>query len=222
MCLVPLVTHAEETTAEEGATEEQEIPTKNYVYNVTVEFGYFSFYYDWGVWDTQNFVYKASDSSNNPAAATTLGEPGWYGFDGVNNRIFLKNDSYGGEKEKLFITISFDATKDVDDVKFPVSGVEMACYNTVADEDVHDWSVPNSVEKDGDGKVSVVQTLVYLKEMDAEENGTYQVPLGKTEEETVYISFAGEPYEKDTNNPFIGTTMTKIGFLTVSLSLEDS
>ena len=58
-----------------------------YQYLVTIEFGSFQFWYDWGEWDVDKLAYTKDASSKDPAADTIDDGPGWYGFDGVTNRI---------------------------------------------------------------------------------------------------------------------------------------
>ena len=233
-------TTTEETTTEETTTEETTVPSisfmgelsETYVYNVTVEFGYFSFYYDFGIWDVTTFEYRASESSNYPGANTTLGEPGWYGFDGVNNRIYIKNNSPIGEQD-LLITLFFDHGADDDGVEFPVEGVEMSLYVKADDispiageEDAPTWTVPNAVLYDENGNVSIENLPVHLTRlaptlMDGRE--IYQIKLesgnGSVRDRTLYISLSEEPRAKESDEPFIAATMTKIGFITVGLSL---
>lgn len=82
----PLNTRAESEQADDG-----------YKYAVTIEFGSMSFYYDYGTWDVSEMRYIADTSSTFPAAGTDNGFPGWYGFDGVTNRIsFTYVNSYDG------------------------------------------------------------------------------------------------------------------------------
>lgn len=66
------------------------------VYAIDIEFGNLSFYYDYGIWNVNTMRYEASDTSRNNAAGTVDGFPGWYGFDGVANRVSVKNSSPGG------------------------------------------------------------------------------------------------------------------------------
>ena len=200
-----------------------------YVYNVTVEFGYFSFYYDFGVWDVTSFTYRASDSSNNPGATTTLGEPGWYGFDGVNNRVYIENNSPNGKKD-ILVTISFDNDMDEDGEAFPVDGVKMSLYARADEvnpltESGETWSVPNSVYYDNNGEVKISPETVHLRKIE-EINGKYSLYLPSGNDimrsRTVYISLSGEPHTKDHEEElFFAATMTKLGFITVGISLVD-
>ena len=228
-------TTTEETTAE--TTTETNFPISTfdvqptaYVYNVTVEFGYFSFYYDFGIWDVTTFNYRASESSNNPGSTTTLGEPGWYGFDGVNNRIYIENNSPFGTKD-LLVTISFDDQFDEDGNAFPVKNVEMSLYARAGDvnplaQSGETWSVPNRVYYDEKGDVQIKQETVYLQRIAADSDGNYSIYLssgnGMMRNREVYISLSGEPQVKGSeDDPFFAATMTKLGFITVGISLVD-
>ena len=224
-------TTTEETTAETNSPISTfDIQQTSYVYNVTVEFGYFSFYYDFGIWDVTTFEYRASDSSNNPGANTTLHEPGWYGFDGVNNRIYIENNSPFGTQD-LLITISFDDTLDEDGEVFPVKNVEMSLYAHADDvnplvESGETWSVPNRVYYDENGDVQIASETVYLQRIAADSDGNYSIYLssgnGAVRSREVYISLSGEPQVKDSvDDPFFAATMTKLGFITVGISLID-
>ena len=231
-------TTTEETTAE-TTTDETTTETNSsistfdlqpYVYNVTVEFGYFSFYYDFGIWDVTTFNYRASESSNNPGSTTTLGEPGWYGFDGVNNRIYIENNSPFGTKD-LLVTISFDDQFDEDGNAFPVKNVEMSLYARAGDvnpleESGETWSVPNRVYYDEKGNVKIEPETVYLQRIAADSDGNYSIYLssgnGMMRNREVYISLSGEPQVKGSeDDPFFAATMTKLGFITVGISLVD-
>ena len=221
-------TATEETTTAPPPISFFDTQPTAYVYNVTVEFGYFSFYYDFGVWDVTSFTYRASDSSNNPGATTTLGEPGWYGFDGVNNRIYVKNDSIQGTQDVL-VTITFDSDKDEDGEPFPVQNVEMNLYAREDDmnlftESGETWSVPNLVYYDNNGDVKISPQTVRLRKIEAEEGGKYLLllPSGndRMRERTVYISLSGEPKDGE-DALFFAATMTKLGFITVGISLVD-
>ena len=219
----------EETTAEKPPIALIDNQPTAYVYNVTVEFGYFSFYYDFGIWDVTTFNYRASDSSNNPGSTTTLGEPGWYGFDGVNNRIYIENNSPNGTKN-ILVTISFDNSVDEDGEAFPVDGVEMSLYARADDvnpltESGETWSVPNHVHYDEDGNIEIVKETVQLTRINAvDDEYLIYLPSGNDARRTreVFISLSGEPWVKGSvDDPFFATTMTKLGFITVGISLVD-
>lgn len=72
------------------ADDEDEV-VKEYRYNIDVSWGRMTFVYDKGVWDTEELKYKAEESY--PSKNTVDGEPGWYKFDGVNNKISIINVS---------------------------------------------------------------------------------------------------------------------------------
>ena len=109
-------TTAETTTVETTTTEDSELILEEgdssegivYKYNVTIEFGALHFYYDWGEWNTNTHSYQADPSSTNPAADTVAGTPGWYGFDGQNNLLTIKNHSDG----EVLVNVTFDMNKD--------------------------------------------------------------------------------------------------------------
>ena len=67
---------------------------KIYKYSLSVEFGSLAFYYDHGIWDPNQMNYVADETSANPAQGTLDDYPGWYGFDGVANKIVVTNDYY--------------------------------------------------------------------------------------------------------------------------------
>ncbi|MBO7275594.1 MAG: hypothetical protein J6V15_04395 [Clostridia bacterium] len=69
-------------------------PVKDYKYSLSVEFGSLAFYYDHGIWDPDKMNYVADEASANPAQGTLDDYPGWYGFDGVANKIVVTNDYY--------------------------------------------------------------------------------------------------------------------------------
>ena len=88
--------------------------TDGYRYNLEIEYsGTFTFTYDWGVWDPDKCMYVASQESKYPAAGTTNGMPGWYGFDGVTNKITFTNYSVpnqdtNGEVDNVDLFVRLD------------------------------------------------------------------------------------------------------------------
>ena len=82
-CIVCL-TQPSATAVEETATR---------AYSIDLEWGSLSFTYDKGTWDTEALEYKKQDSSVAPAKDTVDGQPGWYEFNGENNKIWLQNAS---------------------------------------------------------------------------------------------------------------------------------
>ena len=90
-----------------------------YNYSVEIYFGSLSFYYDYGIWDVNSLTYVSNTSSKNPAKDTMDGSPGWYGFDGVANKISVQYAGY--EDTKIEVTISYANTGNI-------SGVVMQGY----------------------------------------------------------------------------------------------
>ena len=105
---ITVETTTAETTTVETTTTEDSSEGIVYKYNVTIEFGALHFYYDWGEWNTNTHSYQADPSSTNPAADTVAGTPGWYGFDGQNNLLTIKNHSEG----EVLVNVTFDMNKD--------------------------------------------------------------------------------------------------------------
>lgn len=111
----------EETTATEK---------KNYRYAVTIEFGSMTFYYDYGRWDVNEMCYKAGTSSQSPAAGTVQGYPGWYGFDGIANRIGVQfTDSENNAQASLSVTLGYEVIIDSSvDTTDAMSNISMDFY----------------------------------------------------------------------------------------------
>lgn len=117
-CLAP--SHLTKTYAVEGGDR-----AIDDVYGLDLEFGSFTFTYDYGVWDVNDMRYEASDTSVNPANGTVAGRPGWYGFDGVANRITVKNISVEANITVSLIYREFtDAEAEANDIN-KVTGVTM-------------------------------------------------------------------------------------------------
>ncbi len=101
---------AEET----GETSESE--TNSYRYSVEIEFGSMTFCYDYGTWNPSNLRYE-TEETQSPAAGTVSGFPGWYGFDGVANKISvlykedenISNGSTDTAHDYLQVTLSYRA-----------------------------------------------------------------------------------------------------------------
>lgn len=68
-----------------------DIETGEYKYCIDVAWGRMSFVYDKGTWDVDELKYVVD--SIDPSRDTLDGEPGWYGFDGDNNKISIINVS---------------------------------------------------------------------------------------------------------------------------------
>ena len=124
-----------------------------YVYAIVIEFGSFSFYYDYGVWDPATLTYKADPASSDPSHSTVKGSPGWYGFDGISNKITVENlsDYEGQPLSDLKITISFSQAEFSQTVRESVS---MAFFSDEALSDEpegigsYSFTIPSGTKND--------------------------------------------------------------------------
>lgn len=88
--------------AAQGASESTE--AEQDVYRIDIEFGNQSFYYDYGIWDPNTMRYVADAGSTYPSDGTDDGFPGWYGFDGIANRISVTNNGTNGKPVTVGLT----------------------------------------------------------------------------------------------------------------------
>ena len=126
--LIGIVSFPSSSEAEGTLTED------DYQYAVTIEFGAMSFYYDYGTWDVNELRYVTDKSSVFPSAETDDGFPGWYGFDGVTNRISVTYvNSYDDYKDQaIAISLTYRALTE-DEISGVggsqiVDGVAMSFY----------------------------------------------------------------------------------------------
>ncbi len=192
-----------EANGQETTLEELERPVgsfdpdtgKPYKYLIEIEFGSLQFYYDWGEWSPTTHDYVADSSSNMPANGTVEGEPGWYGFDGINNRITVINHSItdgSGVSSDVMVRISLDMTDDAG-YDFPLSSdsVTMELYA----EEALQTPIGNYSENN------------------------YLIRSLQGSETSYYISFRGTPLlENGEKYDALGEPKA-IGFLTVTVSL---
>lgn len=148
-----------------------------YVHAVTITFGSFNFYYDYGVWNVNEFDYVASADSTYPANGTTTGQPGWYGFDGHSNLITVEYKCDGAANSYIDVTLSFTHLPDY-------SGVTMELY-----------------EKNGE--VDDANKICQYGEKLA--GTTFTVQQGVGNASAHYISFSGVP-QKSGNDLISGET----------------
>lgn len=183
-----------ETMSEGIPTEET--ATGQYKYNITIEFGALQFYYDWGEWSPSEHQYRADVSSSNPAADTTDGLPGWYGFDGTNNCIKVINNSEGAVVVKLSFDMAEDEQySDANDGMYDElqKNITMSVYKNYANN-TFSGKVPES------------------------EPNQYKFNLIANETEEWYLSFSGEPLLPN-DVKFQSLTPKAIGFLTIKVEL---
>ena len=196
-----------------------------YKYIINIEYGTLSFYYDWGVWDTDHCVYTAEKSSYGPSKETQdntaqlrnqlqgqlqnvtaenqPNSPGWYGFDGTANKISVTNLSAGNES----IYVRLDYNYETDE------------FNT---SETFPPIVQPTVTYYFDEAMSIsCETL--------DETGNYQIMQIPYSEDpnNIYVSLAGAPYYADdmTGKPtaerYHANTATQIGFLTITVGVSE-
>lgn len=167
-----------------------------YVYEIEIEFGSLGFFYDYGVWNVNTFSYETDVMSKNPAADTVEGYPGWYGFDGVANKITVKNHSLtidqGAPTDSVSVEISFTGftSSDVSQNASVISGISMYCYDGA---DLKNSNCLNTGEN------------------------IYEFDIKNGEDKELYISFSGEPKNSD-GSSFISLSAKPIGFITLTVS----
>lgn len=181
---------------------------REYVYSIEIEFGSFNFYYDYGIWDVANLRYSASASSTYPAAETVEGAAGWYNFDGVSNKISVKNISRNGDVD---VTVRFDTFKE----------------NELNDSRA--YLDPSSVTMTFYG--SCTQTDGFGNKFDSA-NSEYTATIGVSDTPTdIYISFSGKPQEYIKDDSGIWTSAAtaydalqykEIGYITLTVSLPST
>lgn len=172
---------AEET----GETSESET---EYRYSVEIEFGSMTFCYDYGTWNPSNLRYEAEETES-PAAGTVAGFPGWYGFDGIANRISVRyndKDDNGSDPSHnyLQVTLSYRSLQEKDGV----TGITPELYGNE--------SLKNLIETIG-------------------ENGSV-LSVAKGEQISVWLSLKGEPTAKN-GGAFTSVNLVPVGMLTIAL-----
>ena len=204
-CAVVFASAPKILSADEPSSSVDPDTHETYVYRITIEFGSFDFYYDYGVWDSANLKYKANDASDHPAKDTVDTFPGWYGFDGTANKISVHNYSLDGNTVKVNIDytdvpLAGDTT---DNVSFPLKkgAVTMTCYDDAAFTTVNAGSYPN-----GNGCSFNVAGLY------GEGNFTTK---------DIYVSFSGRPIDED-GTDFESAQAQRIGYITLTVSLPDA
>ena len=202
-CAVVFASAPKILSADEPSSSVDPDTHETYVYSITIEFGSFDFYYDYGVWDSANLQYKANEASKNPAKDTQNTFPGWYGFDGTANKISVHNYSLDGNTVKVNIDytdvpLAGDTT---DNVSFPLKkgAVTMTCYDDAAFTTPTAGAVPNGCSFVVDG-------------LHGEGNFTTK---------DIYVSFSGKPIKAD-GTDFESAQAQRIGYITLTVSLPDA
>ena len=136
-----------------AAVQDDEIDPGD-VYAVDIEYGNLSFYYDYGIWNVNTMRYEAAATSEAPAAGTTDGLPGWYGFDRIANRVAVINRSAG---KSITVELTYRPLNSVEltDAKAPavVTGVSMTV--TGADWTDNTATIPAGLKDDKGDPVGV-------------------------------------------------------------------
>lgn len=170
---------AAETDAAEG-----------YQYAVTIEFGAMTFCYDYGKWNVNEMRYKAGEASRDPANGTDEGYPGWYGFDGIANRISVK---YSNENEEDGATQNRRLSVTMD--YLPLSETAAGAVDGI------------TVEFYSDAALTILQERSFTVPHTALEN---------TEEKTVlYVSLRGEPSAD--GGKYLSERFIPVGLLTIRI-----
>ena len=157
----------------------------DYKYAVTIEFGSMTFCYDYGSWNVNEMRYCASAGSKDPANGTFDGYPGWYGFDGMANRISVKYSNRENTQNRLSVELSYRA----------LSANEGKVVDNVSMEFYKDRELTDLVETGS--ALSIPHTP----------------PENVDEKTTIYASLRGEPQEG--GNKYFSDSFVPIGMLTI-------
>lgn len=174
--------------AEDGASADAE---EEYAYKIVIEFGSFSFYYDYGTWDPGTRTYKADPASRDPSHSTVEGSPGWYGFDGISNKITVENLSeYEGQPLSVKITISYSQAE----------------FSQTVEDSVKMTLFPDKTFTNG------------YKETDSDGKYSFTVASGNKNE--FFISLSGIPKDS-TGDYLFSDVAIPIGYITLQVSMPE-
>ena len=173
---------------------------KSYQYSVTIEFGAMAFCYDYGTWNSANLRYEVAEGErvNGPAAGTSDGFPGWYGFDGAANRISIKytNTSLASDSLHDYLRVSLS-------------------YRALTESDGISRNATESIKTGLQGVTAEFYRNAALSDLIGNGNGT-SLSIAKNNTEELWLSLRGEP--RDANGaPFRSENLIPIGMLTISL-----
>ncbi len=169
------------------AGAEEELTEDGYKYAVTIEFGAMSFYYDYGTWDVHELRYVADKASIFPSAGTEDGFPGWYGFDGVTNKISV---TYAN---------SYDDYAD--------QGIAISL----------DYRVLTAEEASGTGGGQVVNgvTMSFYEDSDFRIAQSPSFVAKNNVKKELYVSLSGEP--QTSGGKYESGSFSPIGMLTIQI-----
>ncbi|MBO5898110.1 MAG: hypothetical protein J6R04_03770 [Clostridia bacterium] len=183
-----------------------------YRYVVNVEFGSMSFYYDWGRWNVDELAYVSDSTSSAPAATTVGNAPGWYGFDGLSNRIGLNYRRVGNEAgtEYLKVSMVFEHATNADGTPtFARDHMSLSLYDT---------SDFGGFVADMNAQNAFATTLLIAPAVD--DVATPTVDEAELMQD-YYLSLNGAPYLAD-GTPYKNGTPTSLGLLTIRIDFASA
>lgn len=192
-----------------------------YNYIVTIEFGAFDFQYDWGKWNVETLRYEADGNSADPAKDTPKGAPGWYGFDGTNNRIGIR---FNSNMPNATLGVSMDFTFD----DALADGIEIDLWEAGAmtgEQDAMTFvsgGTPILTMSRTEGRS---ETVYYANGAVVQHLDHFAITasdMSHTEVTSYYLTVRGEPQNRANNTPFFSSATAKLGLLTVRIGLEST
>ncbi len=185
--------------ASAALSEENGTTGKNYAYSVEITFGAFAFYYDYGVWDVNELDYVKDPSSSAPAADTQDGRPGWYGFDGISNRITVAYSSESDPESYLDVSVIYRPADGV-------GGVNMTGYRDAAFDELIQEK-PEGLAPGESGYFFRVKAGEGVTDTEADLRGV-----------ATYFSFSGIPWDTAGDAPLSTANRQIIGTITLAVS----
>ena len=205
--VLPFSPMAPTLTDTDAAVAEGDARYTAYRYVVNVEFGSMSFYYDWGRWNVDELTYVSDSTSRSPAAATSDGAHGWYGFDGAANRIGLNYRRIGNEAgtENLKVTVQFAfATDGVGAPLFASDHMAISLYDTADFVGLVDRLY-----------ISNAYSTELILAPSVDDVSTPTIDEAEIMQD-YYLSLEGAPYRTDFT-PYKNGTPTSLGLLTIRI-----
>ena len=210
----PIETLADEPVLGETTSGEvtQDPATGNtYRYCLDIYFGEMRFYYDWGTWNPDELQYKANTSSTNPAKSTNSGMPGWYGFDGIMNKISFYNSS--PSEDNIWVRLEYVTEQYGTDLPFPTlhDSISMEFYQ---DQAFNQQIVYDKLDN------GVLLSVKHSPLQTDDQGNEYRASTD------VYVSMSGSPYllgdrgDEDLQM-FHSTAESSIGFLRVTVGVKE-
>ena len=192
-----------------------------YNYIVTIEFGAFDFQYDWGKWNVETLRYEADSNSADPAMDTPQGAPGWYGFDGTNNRIGIRFNS-DIPNAQLGVSFIFDFDDALAD------GIEIDLYEAGAmtgEQDAMTFVSGGTPILTMSSQEGISKTAYYANGAPMAELNRFVIGADDMSYQDVtsyYLTVRGQPLKRTDSTPFFSSATAKLGLLTVRIGLEST